>query len=788
MPELRIVGVRHHSPACARLVRATVRELKPTAILIEGPADMSSRLDELALAHRLPLAIFSYYQHAERTHACWTPFCDYSPEWVGLSEGRAIGADVRFIDLPAWSVPFRGVRNRYSDRGRARMRYVDSLIERLGVDGLDALWDHLFEQPMEPPRLAERLDAYFDALRGSAGEMSEAISEGDGEREAFMAQHIAHAMAELDGTVLVICGGYHAPYLARAWRDADPSPPPLPVPEEGARHGSYLVPYSFHRLDSFTGYESGMPSPAYYQALWEQGPEHAGERMLEAAVTRLREKKLPISAADLIAAETMTRGLMRLRGHSAMARVDLLDGVAASLLKDSLDVPLPWTERGTIRPGTDPVLVEVLSALSGSRQGKLAPGTPRPPLVADVHAELEARDLSPPEVGAREVALDLTAPDDLLKSRVLHRLRVLGIPGFTRTRGPSRAIDAELHEAWSLTRVLDADSKLVEAAAWGATLEGAAGAKLEELLLGADGNLDVLASLLSEALFVGLEALAARVLGAARAQVDLEVHLDRLGGALALLLALWRHDTLLGAARSAELGKVIEAMVSRGLWLFEGKAAPEAATSPEELRAVVAMRDAIKHAGAVLDLDEDAARSVMERRAVDPQAPPAHRGAAVGYLWSTGAFNSEEDARGRAVHALRSVTAPELLGELLGGLFALAREEVIAARELVVALDAIVGGQAWDEFLIAIPSMRLAFSWFPPRERDAIARLVLAVHGKADEVSTAFLRRLTVDAATVTAALEIERRVDDVERRFALSPALGARTEESSDPEGEAER
>ena len=82
-----VVGVRHHSPACARLVAETIRRVGPRFVLIEGPADMNGRLDELALPHRLPVAIFSYYQTEERAHASWSPFCAYSPEWVALREG-----------------------------------------------------------------------------------------------------------------------------------------------------------------------------------------------------------------------------------------------------------------------------------------------------------------------------------------------------------------------------------------------------------------------------------------------------------------------------------------------------------------------------------------------------------------------------------------------------------------------------------------------------------------------------------------------------------------------------
>ena len=64
-----IVGVRHHSPACARLVRHLIAERKPTHILIEGPADLNPRLGEFLLGHELPVAVFSYIEAEHGSHA-----------------------------------------------------------------------------------------------------------------------------------------------------------------------------------------------------------------------------------------------------------------------------------------------------------------------------------------------------------------------------------------------------------------------------------------------------------------------------------------------------------------------------------------------------------------------------------------------------------------------------------------------------------------------------------------------------------------------------------------------
>ncbi|MCA9569401.1 MAG: hypothetical protein KC656_16250, partial [Myxococcales bacterium] len=79
---LHVVGVRHHSPACAALVRDTLRAVRPRWVLVEGPADFNPRMGELLLGHTPPVALFSFHFADDRRHASWAPFCVYSPEWI----------------------------------------------------------------------------------------------------------------------------------------------------------------------------------------------------------------------------------------------------------------------------------------------------------------------------------------------------------------------------------------------------------------------------------------------------------------------------------------------------------------------------------------------------------------------------------------------------------------------------------------------------------------------------------------------------------------------------------
>ncbi|SPT57223.1 DUF5682 family protein [Actinomadura madurae] len=739
------IGVRHHSPACARLVRDTIRRLRPAYVLVEGPADFGSRVDELLLGHEPPVAIFSYHRDAERVHASWSPFCAYSPEWVALGEGRAAGAELRFIDLPAWHPAFAARSNRYAD---AELRYAEvtaRLCREFAVDTTDILWDHLFE--IDPDRAAERLDAYFGLLRGEAE-----AGEDDTARESYMAEWIRAAAADAgDRPVVVVTGGFHKPALEALAASGGTRWPDVPEPAEGATGGSFLVPYSFRRLDAFTGYQSGMPSPEYYQCLWESGPEGAASGLIERVVARLRERRQVVSTADLIAARTLTEGLTRLRGHRAPARTDLLDGLVSALVNDDLDQRLPWTSRGALAPGAHPAVVEMVAALSGDRTGRLHPRTPAPPLVHDATAELERLGLG----RGGPFHLKLTTPRGLERSRALHRMRVLRIPGAERESGPTAGTDPVLEERWVLDVADDGGrrhSALIEAGAYGPTLAAAAAAVLDERVTAAGTDMRVLAGALFDAALCGCADQSGRIAASIAAGVAGSSDIAALGAALDTVLGLWRHDRVLGTAGSPLFGTVIEECVLRVLWLVEGVRGGPAPADLGRLRAVAATRDALLHAAGPLGLDRGAALGVARRVAAHPDAPPDLRGAAFGLGRALG------DA-GDPARAVRGAAGPKTFGDWLAGLFALARQEVLDPDASVLGvLDELICGLTDEEFLVALPALRQAFEFFPPRERETIAGGLLERRGLRGSARS--LLRAPASPALAAEARALETRVD----------------------------
>src|SRR3954468_22732375 len=97
----RVFGVRHLSPSAAHHLHAVLDALKPTAVLVEGPADATEHVKHFAHKDtKPPLAVLAYTRERP-VRSILYPLASYSPEWAALSWGVRNKADVRFIDLPA---------------------------------------------------------------------------------------------------------------------------------------------------------------------------------------------------------------------------------------------------------------------------------------------------------------------------------------------------------------------------------------------------------------------------------------------------------------------------------------------------------------------------------------------------------------------------------------------------------------------------------------------------------------------------------------------------------------
>ncbi len=753
--------VRHHSPAGAALVGDLIEQLRPSAVLIEGPSDFNDRLDELSLEHQLPIAIYSYFR-AEGTHSgAYYPFCEYSPEWSALRHARRYSIPTQFIDLPWAEVAhFSRSTQRYADAELTRGRYVRTLCNRMHVEDFDDLWDAIVES-----HESLSLNDYLRRAHSLCFHIrlwEETIREEDLRREAFMAEQIREARENATGPVLVVTGGFHSSALAariEGYQFAEAHDERLDVqartPEIEER-GIALTTYSYERLDSLTGYNAGMPNPGFYDYAWRQrlaGEGFSHQPLLVELVREFRKRKQTLSTADLIAVETSARALAALRGRAHVWRRDLIDAVTSALIKDEL-------EYGCRSPFVD----AVHAVLRGNRRGKLAQGTRMPPLVEDIQRQLAEAQIEIVRSGLT-VTLDLLKPDDLPKSRLLHRLKVLGVAGIERTGGTNflgRDDLSRLWESWHLRWSPEFEATCIEASRYGTSLADATASRLSEMARAFDRDATAAASLLVQAAQAGIETISNALVDRLSELIREESLFIGAAGALGHILFLYCHDEAFGTTRLPRIGQLLSEAFARSLWLLE-LLGQTAGNEPVLLRGMKSLLETSQRAAdssESVGCDQAEFIAVLTRVERDPRKLACVRGAAAGILWTLGAADEEQILADLMIFA-----APAEIGDFLSGLFALARETAQRNAKLVQTIDRLLTEFGADDFQASLPSLRLAFTYFTPREKHHMLTTLFESLG-LKEIRP--LAKLTVNEATAAEALALEERLFEMIAKYGL--------------------
>lgn len=751
--------VRHHSPAGARLAGELVRHMRPAAVLVEGPSDFNEQLDELFLDHELPIAIYSHVRDSDGgRHGAYYPYCDHSPEWQAMHAARDVGATVRFIDLP-WADVNQLDRavHRYADAELRRGRYVQHLCRRLGVDNFDDLWDRIVE--VEPDLAIEDYMQRVHELCYHVRLWEEEVSECDRRREAFMAGEIRRALNERAAPVLVVTGGFHSSALFARIHEVDcpgtddPAEHVRAKPGVGEERGIALTPYSYEQLDSFTGYDAGMPSPGFYHHVWrdrQNSRAFSPRPLLAQVVQSLRERNQTVSTADLIAVETTARALASLRGRDTVWRQDLLDGVIGALVKEELELGCE-----------SPFLEEILRVFRGDRRGRLSARAKLPPVVEDIRRQLHELNLVP-QPRYREAEIDLLQPDDLLRSQVLHRLRILGIAGFKRIDGADFVARDDLSRLWEVWRISwspDYDATSIEAARYGTTLVDAATQRLTERARQGVPGAAAAALILLDAALAGVRVITDELEQRLEKLVQQDSEFISVARAVGHLLFLYCYDEALGTAGSEQIGRLLRETFTRAAWLLESLG-QVAGQEKDVLNGIRVLVESFERTEDRLELNGEEFTAVLSRVETDQDQVAAVRGAAVGALWALGAADAEQVGAD-----LRLFSDPNQLGDFLTGLFCLGREVAQRRPELVKAIDSALMSFTGDDFLHALPSLRLAFTYFTPREKHHMLTTLFESQGIQEEQP---LEALEVDAATAAAALALEEKLFEAMEKYGL--------------------
>ncbi|MFJ2168445.1 DUF5682 family protein [Streptomyces griseofuscus] len=542
-----LLGVRHHGPGSARAVRAALDAARPAAVLIEGPPEADALIPLAADPElRPPVALLAHAVDEPGRSAFW-PFAAFSPEWVAVRWALEHGVPARFIDLPAahtlaWGAELPSAEGE-SEAAEGEQVRVDPLAALAGAAGYDDP-ERWWEDAVEHRGAGERDPfAPFEALAEAMGALRERYGAGgrprDLVREAQMRLRLRAARKEFGDTVAVVCGAWHVPALReRTTLTADRA---LLKGLPKVKTELTWVPWTHRRLARSSGYGAGIDSPGWYGHLFH-APDRPVERWLTKVAGLLREEDRIVSSAHVIEAVRLADTLAAMRGRPLPGLGETTDAVRAVMCEGS-DVPLALVH--------DRLVV-------GDVLGEVPESAPAVPLQRDLGRQQRSLRLRP-EALERELELDLRGDTDAGRSRLLHRLRLLGI-GWGEP-GSSRGSTGTFRETWRLRWEPELSVRVAEAGVWGTTVASAARAKAEADAADAGALADVTA-LAERCLLAGLPDALPAVMRALADRAALDTDVGHLAQALPALVRSLRYGDVRGTDTHA-LSDVAAALAER---------------------------------------------------------------------------------------------------------------------------------------------------------------------------------------------------------------------------------
>ncbi|MFJ1574943.1 DUF5682 family protein [Streptomyces sp. NPDC088182] len=723
-----LIGVRHHSPALAAAVPAMLAEAAPEVLFVELPEEFAPWLPYLADPATVPpVALAGGRGEGVGGGLVFLPFAEFSPELAAIRWAREAGVEVVPFDLPLTArEPAPGADAGPDGPGEsggpawAGGALAAALRARAGGRPGDDLWDRLVEAeaPGSGPEALRRAALLVGwALRSDTG----AVDPHDLRREANMRRRLAERGGRRAAAVI---GAFHAPALLPGAAGAGPGEvPPAPAavpaatarPAAGATVVTSLVPYSYALLDERSGYPAGIRDPEWQRGVHLAAGDPASlDDLLTSTAVRIcaavRDAGHPSGPADARELVRVARDLAALRGLPAAGRGELAEAAQTVLTQGRL------FGRGRV------VAAAMERVLVGTRQGRLAPGTPRSGLGPAVEALLGGLSLPTPAApGRRELRLDAHRGDlDRRRELCLRRLAVCRVPYGEEGEVAGVGDAAPLTTRWAVAWSPSTAAMLDVAGVHGVTLEQAAagmlrGRRAAERERGGPTAAEVLSGL-EDAARCGLPALAAERLSEAAGLLPASgtlpellaglALLDRIGsGYLPGLPAGWERDAL---------GAAYEELATAGIRALDGLAG---STDPADARALVSLAD---RAAAPGGFRLDAALKHL-----DAGATPLIRGAAGAARVLLGLREAAEFGT-RLASRVDSATTPELRTDLAGFL----RGTLLAAGPLLEtgrALDPLLERiEALPDrgFLDRLPSLRAGFDTLSPAARSRLLATV----------------------------------------------------------------
>ncbi|MEU8893233.1 DUF5682 family protein [Streptomyces sp. NPDC048442] len=746
-----LLGVRHHGPGSARAVRDALDAARPRVVLVEGPPEGDALLPLAADPQMTPPVALLAHVVDDPGRASFWPLAEFSPEWVAIRWALAHDVPVRFIDLPAaHSLAVReGDEEREGevateqegsaaedlatedmategmatedmaaegmaaeDTGAAALA-VDPLAvlaEAAGYDDPERWWEDVVEH-----RGAGGGDPFapFEALAEVMGALRQEYGDGghrrDLVREAYMRIQLRAARKEFGESVAVVCGAWHVPALG--------GKPPTLTADRALLKGLpkvkaelTWVPWTHRRLARRSGYGAGIDSPGWYGHLFGAADRPVVRWMTKVAGL-LREEDRLVSSAHVIEAVRLAETLAVMRGRPLAGLTETTDAIRA-VMCDGSDVPLSLVH--------DRLIV-------GDVLGEVPDSAPAVPLQRDLTRQQRTLRLKP-EAAERELDLDLRKDTDAARSRLLHRLHLLGI-GWGET-ADSRGSTGTFREGWRLRWEPELSVRVAEAGVWGTTVLAAATAKAESQAGSATALADITA-LAEQCLLAELPGALPVVMRALADRAALDSDVGHLAQALPALARTLRYGDVrgTGTAALAEVAAGLAERICVGLppacTGLDADGAAEMRGHVDAVHTAIGLLEPAGGEGNPRDLRGRWAK-VLRRLADRDTVGGVVRGRAVRLLLDDGRLDEDDAARLMGL-ALSPGTPPADAAAWIEGFVGGASGSgmlLIHDDRLLGLVDTWLTGVSPDAFTDVLPLLRRTFAAYEPGVRRTLGELV----------------------------------------------------------------
>lgn len=743
--EVRIFGIRHHGPGCARSLCRALHAWEPDCLLLEGPPEAEELFAFAREGMEPPVALLIYAQ-ADPRRAVFYPYAAFSPEWQAALYAVQRGIPLRCMDLPlaqrfalekAWEEEDSRAAEQdgadasgpeHPDDGDAEeteaaeaaeaaedAREAEDIREgrddaadmlradpfrRLGQlagyeDG-EAWWSALVEERLDDTELFEAVALMMRELREQTPKPEGRRALREALREAAMRTCLRRARKEGYQKIAVVCGAWHVPALET-----------MPPAKEDAALLKGLAKekveatwslWSYVNLAVEDGYAAGVSSPAWYEFLWRHGTEpDRTARWLHRAAQLLREEGLDCSPAHLIESLRLAEGLAGLRGRPLPGLEELYEALCATVCMGD-DARLRLIRR---------------KLLVGEAVGVLPPDAPAAPLQRDIFREGKRLRMT---FSAEEktLVLDLRKPLDAERSIFLHRLDMLEI-GFGVIDTAGARGTGTFKEAWRISWTPEVALAVVQASRRGKDIPQALASLLAERAAGAEPA--ELARLFEKTLFVNLPELLPPLLKALEDRAAQSRDCLQLLAAVPPLVAVLRY----GGVRQFDGGmveSVLSGLLPRALlalpWACTGIQTDLARTlgkTVNEVHAALRLLDTSAYFASWLE--------ALLRLAGQKSAHPLLRGQAVRLLVDARHMTADAVERELSLALSQGEEAEHaadwLTGFLEGNTLILLHDGV-----LWHVVDSWLCGLSEDAFLYVLPLLRRIFADASQAERRSL--------------------------------------------------------------------